>query len=230
VVVGVLAVLGLAAGTLLPSVIGTLPDRDPEPGELARTPYRVLATTPRLRPVLSGVTAVTWAVLAAARGWVPDLPAYLLVGAVGVALAYIDLREHRLPDVLTAVAFAGGAVFLGLTAAATGDWIGYGRAWLLAGVMFVAFLGLAMLRPADLGLGDVKLAGVIGLMLGWLGWGEAVLGAFLGFLFGGLTGVFLLLAGRAGRRTAIPFGPFMLLGALVAVAAGGAVLDAYLGR
>jgi leader peptidase (prepilin peptidase) / N-methyltransferase len=229
-VIVVLAALGLAAGALLPVLIGALPDRDPELGESTRTPYRVLATAPRLRPVLSVVTAATWVVLAAARGRVPDLPAYLLVGAVGVALAYVDLREHRLPDVLTAVALAGGAVFLGLAAVATGDWIGYGRAWLIAGVMFAAFLGLAMLRPADLGLGDVKLAGVLGLMLGWLGWGEAVLGAFLGFLFGGLTGVLLLLAGRAGRRTAIPFGPFMLLGALVAVAAGGAVLDAYLGR
>ena len=226
----VLAALGLAVGAMLPPLVGALPDRDPERGESTRTPYRVLATAPRLRPVLSGVTAATWVVLAAARGWVPDLPAYLLVGAVGVALAYVDLREHRLPDVLTAAALAGGAVLLGLAAVATGDWIGYGRAWLIAGVMFAAFLGLAMLRPADLGLGDVKLAGVLGLMLGWLGWGEAVLGAFLGFLFGGLTGVFLLLAGRAGRRTAIPFGPFMLLGALVAVAAGGAVLDAYLGR
>ena len=140
-------------------------------------------------------------------------------------------QSHRsLPDVLTAAALAGGAVLLGLAAVATGDWIGYGRAWLIAGVMFAAFLVLAMLRPADLGWGDVTLAGVLGLMLGWLGWGEAVLGAFMGFLFGGLTGVLLLLAGRAGRRTAIPFGPFMLLGALVAVAAGGAVLDAYLGR
>jgi leader peptidase (prepilin peptidase)/N-methyltransferase len=179
---------------------------------------------------LSGVTAATWAVLAVARGWVPDLPAYLLVAALGVALAWVDLREHRLPDMLTALALTGGGLFLGLAAVATGDWVGYGRAWLVAGVMFAAYLGLAMLRPADLGLGDVKLAGVVGLMLGWLGWGEAVLGTFLGFLFGGVVGIFLLLAGRAGRRTALPFGPFMLLGALVAIAAGGVVMDAYLGR
>jgi leader peptidase (prepilin peptidase)/N-methyltransferase len=87
-----------------------------------------------------------------------------------------------------------------------------------------------MLRPADLGLGDVKLAAVVGLVTGWLGWGIAVVAAFLGFLLGGLAGVALVLAGRAGRRTAIPFGPFMLAGALVAVAQGGTLVDAYLGR
>jgi leader peptidase (prepilin peptidase) / N-methyltransferase len=225
-----MAALGLVAGALLPSLIAVLPDREPEPGERMRSPYRVLATTPRLRPVLAGVTAGTWAVLTAARGWVPDLPAYLVVAALGVALAYVDLREHRLPDVLTAAALGAGALLLALAAALTGQWSAYGRAWLTAAAMFLAFLGLALMRPADLGLGDVKLAAVAGLVLGWLGWSQAVLGAFLGFLFGGITGAFLLLVGRAGRRTAIPFGPFLLLGALVAVVAGGSLVDAYLGR
>jgi leader peptidase (prepilin peptidase) / N-methyltransferase len=222
--------LGLVVGALLPSLIAILPDREPEPDERVRLPYRVLATAPRLRPVLAVVTAATWAVLAASRGWIADLPAYLVVGALAVALAYVDLREHRLPDPLIAGALAAGGVLLGLAAVLIGEWAAYGRAWLVAAVMFAAFLGLALLRPADLGMGDVKLAGVVGLMLGWLGWPAAVLGVFLAFLFGGLAGGALLLAGRAGRRTPIPFGPFMLLGALVAIAAGDALLDAYLGR
>jgi leader peptidase (prepilin peptidase) / N-methyltransferase len=222
--------LGLVVGALLPSLIAALPDREPEPSERARTPYAVLATAPRLRLVLAVVTATTWAVLVAARGWNPDLPAYLAVGALGVALAYVDLREHRLPDPLVAAALAAGGGLLAAAAVLTGSWAAYGRGWLVAAVMFLFYLGLAMVRPADLGMGDVKLAGVIGLMLGWLGWPSAVLGAFLGFLFGGLAGLALLLLGRAGRRTPIPFGPFMLLGAIVAIAAGGPVLDAYLGR
>jgi leader peptidase (prepilin peptidase) / N-methyltransferase len=228
VVVG--AALGLVAGALLPSLIAILPDRHPEPNEPARTPYRVLATVPRLRPILAVVTAVTWAVLAAARGGRADLPAYLVVAAFGIALAYVDLREHRLPDPLMAAALAAGGVLLAFAAALTDAWGTYGQAWLVAIVMFAAFLGLALLRPADLGMGDVKLAAVVGLMTGWLGWPVAVLGAFLGFLFGGVTGVLLLLARRADRRTPIPFGPFMLLGALVAIVAGGALVDAYLGR
>jgi leader peptidase (prepilin peptidase)/N-methyltransferase len=230
VVVLVGAGLGLVVGALLPSVIAALPDREPAPDEPVRTPYGVLATAPRLRPVLAVATAATWAMLAAARGWSADLPAYLAVASLGVALSYIDLREHRLPDPLVAAALAAGGGLLAVAAGLTDGWAAYGRAWLVAAVMFVAFLGLAMLRPADLGMGDVKLAGVVGLMLGWLGWPTAVLGAFLGFLFGGLVGLVLLLVGRVGRRTQIPFGPFMLLGALVAVAAGGPLLDAYLGR
>jgi leader peptidase (prepilin peptidase) / N-methyltransferase len=222
--------LGLAVGALLPSLIAVLPDREAEPDERRRTPYRVLATTPRLRPILAVVTAATWAVLAASRGWRADLPAYLVVAAFAVAMGYVDLREHRLPDPLMAAALAAGGVLLAAAAALTDEWAAYGRAWLVAAAMFVAYLGLAMLRPADLGMGDVKLAGVLGLMLGWVGWPTAVLGAFLGFLFGGITGVLLLVAGRADRKTPIPFGPFMLLGALVAIVAGGLLLDAYLGR
>ncbi|MGH9033479.1 MAG: prepilin peptidase, partial [Acidimicrobiia bacterium] len=127
-------------------------------------------------------------------------------------------------------ALIGGGSLLAVAAAMSAAWGAYGRAWLAAAAMFGAFYALASLRPADMGLGDVKLAGVLGLMLGWLGWGVVVVGAFLGFLLGGLAGVVLVLAGRAGRRSAIPFGPFMLLGALAAVAWGRPLLDAYLGR
>jgi leader peptidase (prepilin peptidase)/N-methyltransferase len=79
-----------------------------------------------------------------------------------------------------------------------------------------------------MGFGDVKLAGVLGLYLGWLGWGPLIVGAFLGFLFGGLLGGGLMVIGRATRKSAIPFGPFMLVGAYVAVLAGGWVASGYL--
>jgi leader peptidase (prepilin peptidase) / N-methyltransferase len=230
VTIAVLAGLGLVVGTALPALLAVLPDRAPEDGEPVRTPYRVLASAPRLRPLLGTATGATWGVLAATVGWGPDLPAYLWVGTLGVAMAYVDLREHRLPDPLSAAALVGGGSLLAVAAAATGEWAAYGRAWLAAVAMFAAFLTLALLRPADLGLGDVKLAGVLGLVLGWQGWGVVVAGAFFGFLFGGLTGVGLMLVRRAGRRSSIPFGPFMLLGALVAVAWGGPLVDAYVGR
>jgi leader peptidase (prepilin peptidase)/N-methyltransferase len=79
-----------------------------------------------------------------------------------------------------------------------------------------------------MGFGDVKLAGVLGLYLGWLGWSEVIAGGFLGFLLGGVVGGALMAMHRAGRKSSLPFGPFMLLGAFVAILWGGALGDLYL--
>ena len=75
-------------------------------------------------------------------------------------------------------------------------------------------------RPGDLGVGDVKLAASLGLLLGWIGWRDVLLGAFAGFLLGGVFSLVLLAAGLVTRRSHIPFGPFMLGGALVVVTWG----------
>jgi leader peptidase (prepilin peptidase)/N-methyltransferase len=89
------------------------------------------------------------------------------------------------------------------------------------------YFALAFVYPAGMGFGDVKLAGVLGLLLGWLGWGALVVGAFFGFVLGGVVGAALMFARRAGRRTAIPFGPFMLAGAFLAVLYGHTIAHAY---
>ena len=86
---------------------------------------------------------------------------------------------------------------------------------------------LVVIYPRGMGLGDVKLAGVLGLVLGWLGWGELAVGGFLGFLFGAVVGGLLMLVRKAGRKTKIPFGPFMIVGALIAVLWGGELWDLY---
>jgi leader peptidase (prepilin peptidase) / N-methyltransferase len=224
------AALGVLAGLLLPGLIARIPDRDPAPDEPARTSYRALAEGIPVRLGLAAATAVTWGLLTFARGVGIELPAFLLVAALGAAMAYIDVREHRLPDWLTGPAFAGAAALLAVAAAQTGDWAAYGRGWLAAGALTAGFFCLAVLRPGQLGLGDVKLAGPLGLLLGWIGWGQVLLGAFSSFLLGGVYAVWLLAAGRANRRSQIPFGPFMLVGALVAVGWGTAILEAYLGH
>jgi leader peptidase (prepilin peptidase)/N-methyltransferase len=87
---------------------------------------------------------------------------------------------------------------------------------------------LALARPDGMGFGDVKLAGVLGLYLGWLGWGALVVGAFGAFLLGGVFSLVLLAAGRVGRKSGIPFGPWMLAGAAVGTLFGSALWDAYL--
>ncbi|PSL02063.1 leader peptidase (prepilin peptidase)/N-methyltransferase [Haloactinopolyspora alba] len=212
-----LAAAGLLAGALLPWVIARIPDRAPADGDPAPTPYAELATAPRLALLLGVAGAVVWGLIGLTGLDPVELPAYLLVATLGVAMAYIDLREHRLPDWLTLPSLAGAAVLLAMAAATGPEWTGYGRAWAAAGVCFAFFLVLAILRPADLGLGDVKLAAVLGLLLGWVNWSTVLLGMFCGFLVGGIGGVALLVTGRATRRSSIPFGPAMLVGALVAL-------------
>ena len=242
----VLAAAGLVAGALLPLLIARIPDRAevpvdgvvgpeaaPSPGpppspELVEggrpptpVPYRELAAAPRLTVWLAVATAAVWALLAIARDGAPaapeDLPAYLAVGLLGVAMAYIDLRTQLLPDWLTLTALGAGGAWLTVAAALTDSWGAYGRAWAAAGACLAFYLLLALLRPADLGLGDVKLSVSLGLVLGWAGWAAVVSGVFLAFLVGGVVGIALLAVGRAGRRTSLPFGPPMLVGALLAL-------------
>ena len=96
-------------------------------------------------------------------------------------------------------------------------------------ILYAFYLILRVVRPDGMGGGDVKLAGVLGLYLGWLGWGALAVGAFAAFLLGGIFGALLLLRKRAGRRTAIPFGPWMILGAWTGVFAGETLGNLYLG-
>lgn len=149
--------------------------------------------------------------------------AYLYFAAISVLLTLIDLDTHRLPNqiVLPSYVVAGG-LFVAAAALST-DW---GPLWTGAAAMvllYVFYGVLRLARPGGMGGGDVKLAGVIGLYLGWLGWGAVATGAFAAFLYGGVFGVALVVARRAGRKTAIPFGPWMILGAWTGVFAGEAV-------
>ena len=113
-----------------------------------------------------------------------ELPAYLYLTAVGVALAFIDLDTKRLPNVLTLPSYPIVAGLLLIPAAVYGQWGDFGRA-LLGGLgLFVFYLLLALVYPAGMGMGDVKLSGVLGMALAWLGWGEWLVGSFLAFLLG----------------------------------------------
>ncbi len=94
-------------------------------------------------------------------------------------------------------------------------------------VLFAVYFALAFAYPGGMGFGDVKLAGLLGLFLGWLSWGSVVVATFGAFLLGGIVGVALIAARRAGRKSAIPFGPFMVAGAFVAVFFAGAASDWY---
>jgi len=160
----------------------------------------------------------------------PDaaLPAYLWLGAVGLTLAVIDIDCHRLPDRLTLPSYPVGAVLLGIAALAQHRPGALGRGLLAAAAVAGVFFVLAFISPRSLGLGDVKLVGLLALHLGFLGWGELVLGLFAGFVVGAVVAVALLARRRAGWRSDVAFGPSLLAGALAAVVAGRQVVDAYL--
>ncbi|MET9767642.1 prepilin peptidase [Streptomyces sp. NPDC006415] len=166
------------------------------------------------------VTVVACVALAAATGARPELIGWLALAPVAVLLAVVDRRVHRLPDPLTlplagaAVLLLGGAVLLPGHA---GSWTsGLLGGLVLGGFYFLLFL----INPNGMGFGDVKLALALGVALGWYGWTVLFVGAFAGFLFGAAYGLALVLLRRAGRRTGIPFGPFMIGGALTGLLLG----------
>ncbi|MBB6419047.1 A24 family peptidase [Streptomyces sp. AK010] len=165
-------------------------------------------------------TALVCAVLAAATGTRPELGVWLLLAPVGVLLTVVDFRVRRLPDPLT-LPFAGAALaLLGLTALVpehAGVWTTALLGSLaLGGGYFVLFL----VNPAGMGFGDVKLALGTGAALGWYGWPTVMLGTFAGFLLGALYGAALVVTRRATRKTAIPFGPFLIAGAFLGLLVG----------
>lgn len=179
-------------------------------------------------PLVELGTAAIFVVLAARIGLQAELPAFFYLGAIGVALALIDLDVKRLPNAIVLPSYVVALVLLGAAALFDGELGPYLRAGLGMAALFGFYFLLALVYPAGMGFGDVKLAGVLGLYLGWLGWAEVVTGAFLGFLFGGVVGVALMAARKAGRKSQIPFGPFMLVGAFVAILWGGVLADLYL--
>jgi leader peptidase (prepilin peptidase)/N-methyltransferase len=149
--------------------------------------------------------------------WVAELLALWWLAVIAVALAFVDLAVHRLPDRLTLAAYLGTGGLLAGAALAGGRFDDLLRAGLAGAALAAFYLVLFLVNPAGMGLGDVKLAASLGTALGWLGWETALIGAFLGFFAGGLYGAALMVAGRAGRKSEIPFGPFMIIGAFAAI-------------
>lgn len=156
------------------------------------------------------------------------LVAMLYLMAVSVALALIDLDVHRLPDAIVLPAYPVLAALLTAASALSGDWGALLRAGSGLLVLGGGYLVLALTVPGGMGLGDVKLAGVLGLVLAYLGWGPLAVGAFGAFVLGGSFAIGLMVAGRATRGSGIPFGPWMLGGAWLGVFIGQSVLDGYL--
>ena len=209
--VAVVAVLGLAVAEGAARRLATGGYRRDDERHLPLPPHRAWVAL---------LYAVVWASLAwrlGAAGHLAVLPAYLYLGALGVALAAIDADVHRLPDALVLPAYPVALVLLATASLGTGDWWALARAAMAGAGLWLLYLVLALVSPGGLGFGDVKLAGVLGLFLGWLGWGPVIEATFLAFVIGGLVGVVLLVARRVSRTSHIAFGPAMLVGAWLAI-------------
>jgi leader peptidase (prepilin peptidase) / N-methyltransferase len=236
----VAAAAGLVTGAGVPELIARIPEPDPleaavtepadatveVPGDAPRDEpeepkelYVDLAAAPGLRSRAALATAVVSGLAAARVGWAPALAFVLFLSPVGVALAVVDWRTRLLPTKVIAPSYIVVALLAALCALADGDphrLLRAGLGWLVAGGTF--FL-LWFVYPRGMGYGDVRLSGLLGISLGYLGWPELLTGVYAGFLVGGVGGLLLSLL-RIVDRKAYPFGPFMLVGGLVGVLAG----------
>jgi leader peptidase (prepilin peptidase)/N-methyltransferase len=156
------------------------------------------------------------------------LPAYLYFAAIGIALAMIDIDHKRLPNSIVLPSYAVEAALLTMASAGTGDWTALGRAAIGAGGLFAFYFLLAFIYPAGMGFGDVKLALILGGVLAYLSWRTFAVGAFGGFLLGSVGGILLLVTRRGTRKSEIPFGPYMIAAAVLAVFFANHLASAYL--
>jgi leader peptidase (prepilin peptidase) / N-methyltransferase len=250
-----MAAAGLVTGLGVPALIGRIPEPESDQAEVdeadtttperlshpvgsVRAPdtvveepkelYRAIAALPGLARKAALAGAVVGGLVGARTGWEWELLLLAYLVPVGVALAVVDWRTRLLPTRVIAPSYF---VVVGLAFLATllsGDWgdlVRAGWGWAVAGG---TFLLLWLVYPRGMGYGDVRLSGVLGIVLGYLGWGPLLVGVYAGFLLGGVGGGLLTVLRLVDRR-AYPFGPFMLLGALVGVLWGSAIWTLYLG-
>ncbi len=180
-------------------------------------------------PLVEAGTAVAFGGVGLWLGASWRLPALLYLAAISIALTMIDLELKRLPNAIVLPSYPVAAALLVLPAITEGEPGRLLRAAICGAGLYAFYFLLILIKPGAMGFGDVKLAGVLGLYLGWFGWQHAVVGAFLGFLLGGVVGILLMILGRAGRKTQIPFGPYMIVGAWLALAIAEPVTSWYLG-
>ena len=220
------SLLGLVVGWFLDPVITRVPLRQPVLGPAAADEPpppagRRVAVTVICGALFGGMAARfddSWA-----------LPAYLVLSAALVALAFIDLEHYILPNRIVYPLAGVMIVLLAFASLADDDLDAMGRALMAALVSFGIFFILHLVSPRSMGFGDVKLSFTLGLALGWIGWGEVVVGLFLGFLYGAVIGIILIVTKVRSRNQAVPFGPFLAAGALTAILVGGSIISWYRG-
>lgn len=156
------------------------------------------------------------------------LVAFLYLAAISIALAFIDVEHHRLPNSIVLPSYLVGGVLLSGAAILAGDYGALIRAGIGMSAMALGYFLLSVLWRGGMGFGDVKLAGVLGIYLGYTGWGALAVGSLGAFFLGGAFGLALILLRKSSRKSGIPFGPWMVLGAWVGILFGNLIWNDYL--
>ncbi|WP_182526668.1 prepilin peptidase [Nocardioides dongkuii] len=230
------AVLCAVGGALGPTLVARVPEPapspEPEPAGLPKVRYAEVAARPRLAVWTTLVSGLAGALVGHAVGWDAALVGLLPLVPVCVALAVVDLHTRLLPRVVVLPATGVLLVLAVLGAAVSGDPDPLVRAVVGMVAARSFFWVLWFVHSAGMGFGDVRLAALLGLALGHLGWAELVVGTYAGFLLFAVPGLLLAIARRdlGLLRASYPFGPAMIAGALLGVVAGPAVLDGLVGR
>ena len=178
-------------------------------------------------PLVEAGSGVLFVAAAVRLGSTWQLPAFCVFFASLLALSVIDLEHLIIPNRIVYPTLATIIPLLALAAAADGSWGQLQDAAIGGAAGFGALLAIHLVSPGGMGFGDVRLAGLIGVMLGWLGLRYLLLALFIAFLLAAVVGVGLIVTGLRSRRDAVPFGPFMAMGAVVAVLWGHALLVTY---
>ncbi|WP_148614991.1 prepilin peptidase [Nocardioides rubriscoriae] len=235
----VAAVVAAVLGYLSPLVVRRLPeppetpDEDKTDRERAREllegpkePYAVVADLAWFAPVALVVCGVAGGLVGARLGWSWLLVGYVLLVPVVVALSIVDLRTRLLPAVVVLPALWTAIVLVVAHAGLVATWDDLRRGLVAMVVGYVFYWVLWFIYPVGLGYGDVRLAALLSLALGYLGWPEFLVGMYSGFLLLGVPGLVLAVVKRRASylKTQFPFGPFMCVGALVGLLVGPAVL------
>lgn len=162
-------------------------------------------------------------------GW-SVLPAVVVFGGTTLALALIDLDHQLIPNrvLFPGTAAAGILLAIGALVDAMGGALLRGLSGALA--YFAFLLVIALIARGGFGMGDVKLALLLGLFLGYVGWGELATGVILAIVLGGVVSAVLLLLTRRGRKSKFAYGPFLVVGAWLAMFWGVEIADWYLRR
>jgi leader peptidase (prepilin peptidase)/N-methyltransferase len=218
-----LFVVGLVAGTFANAVaLGTSVDTATERARAGRS-----GANPLRMPIIQIVTGALFATTPLVIGVTWTLPAYLWFAWLTMTLTITDLDSKLIPNRILFPGTAIGAALLVAGALLDGEPEAVGRSFAGAIASFLVLYLVARLARGDFGLGDVKLALLLGMFTAYQGWEELVVGLFAAFILGGVVSIVLLVTGTRRRKDSIPFGPFLVAGAYLALAWGSDIASWY---